>query len=364
MEEFVQRSNIQRGDRRQKAFIVLTILLMLIAVEGALRALEHTRVGAGKFHLLPAAAYEHIYFFHMPARARLYYSRGPYDPLLGWRNTSRPELRHGGKKDTLNSDGWRAQHEYTPNKNASNRIILVGDSFSYGFMVDDSETIDAILSRRLGSGTEIYSMAAPAYGTDQMALVATRIASGYNPDTIIVAFIADDLTRSCTGFNFNLPKPYFELGRAGLELRGVPVRRPEAVLAEHSGTAAHFWDGFTATAVRSRTLDLMGQLVLQRKRRECIDELNPAIFRYIRDGVKPGVRLIFVHLDGVLPPGFETKLQSIPAEYVSLPPMVQRLSAYTGIPMDRLPDGGHPNRGLIRLYALALEEVLRRGPVR
>lgn len=340
----------------------LSLVVVLGGVEVLLWAVEHTKAGAGKFDLLRAATYEQFYFFHASdAERRAYLSvgslHGAYDPLLGWRNRGWPVTR----KDTLNSDGWRASHEYTHQKNAGRRVILIGDSFTYGYKVDDAETMDADLGRELGPDTEVYSMAVPAFGTDQMALVATRLAPAYSPDVIIVNFIAEDMTRSCRTFNFKLRKPYFIMGPKGLELKGVPVPTWEAVLAQHTGMA-HFWDGLIDMVMRLRTVRLLGQVALQGRRRDCLDNLNPAIFQYMRDTVKPGVRLIFAHLDGDLSPGAARKLQRMP-QYADIPPIVQRLSASTGIPQERFSDE-HPKPNLLKLYALALAEVLRRDPAK
>lgn len=154
------------------------------------------------------------------------------------------------------------------------------------------------------------------------------------------------------------------MGRHGLELKGVPVPTRETVLAEHSGIG-RIWDGVIATATRSRTIRLLGQVALQGRRRDCLDNANPAIFQYMRDRVKPDVRLIFVHLDGELPPAIEQKLKRMP-EYVSISPIspiVQRLSASRGIVPERFKDG-HPKPRLIQLYALALAEIIRKDPAK
>lgn len=351
--------------RKNLILLLSSLLIFAIGAETFLRRLEHTKFGAGKFNLLRAATYEHFYFFSGIGELRSSYGHGPHDSLLGWRNNGRPVINAPQNKDTLNSGGWRSRREFTSHRTKKHRIVLAGDSFSYGFMVDDSQTLDANLERDLGDDTEVYNMSVPAYGVDQMALVATRVAPDYDPDIIVVAFIAEDLNRSCSKFNFNLRKPYFVLGAAGAELRGVPVASPGEVLAEHNRRSTHLWDGIVATATRSRIIDLAGQVALQGAHNDCIEKLNPAIFRSICTGVKPGVRLVLAHLDGDLPPTVESQLRRMPAEYVSLPPIVRRLSKATGIPPERFNDR-HPRPKLIQLYALALAEVLRspRAPMR
>jgi hypothetical protein len=337
--------------------ISLSFLIPLALAEAGLRLIEHTSFGKDKFNLLTAATYENFYFFSGIGPARNSYARGPHDPLLGWRNTGRPVINKPGNKDSLNSDGWRGP-EYTKQKNKRQRVILAGASFSYGFMVDDSETISARLQKELGDDTEVLSMAVPAYGIDQIALVATQIAPQYNPDIIIFAFSTADFPNSCPSFNFNLRKPHFELVPDGIELHGVPVATPGEVLAEHNRIGSRIWDGVVTTIAHSRIVRIVGQIALQRRHRDCLEKLNPAIFKYAGARIKPGTRMIFALLDGQLQPPVENQLRQLPGEYASLPPMIRQISASTGIPPDRFKDS-HPRPNLIRLYALALAQVLR-----
>jgi hypothetical protein len=342
--------------RKNLILLAASLLAPCLAAEVLLRAIARSPFDLGKFTLLPAATYEHFFFAYRSESGRNPYTRSAWDPLLGWRNNGRPQFPLPGNHETLNSAGWRATRDFTPQKNKDRRIIIVGDSFAFGVMVDDSETIGARLEHDLGNAAEVYTMAAPGYGLDQMALVATRVASDYNPDTIIVAFIATDLNRSCSDFDFNLRKPWFTLAGDSVELRGVPVETPAAVLATHSKFAVHLWDRIVATATRSRIVCLVGQSVLRRPHRDCIEKLNPALFRYMSKNVRLGTRLIFAHLDGDLPPVVEEQLRRMP-EYVSLVPIVQRLSRTTGLAPERFRDG-HPKPKLDQLYALALAQVL------
>lgn len=339
---------------------LLTAFSLLVALAGGevlLRVAERNPALAGKFNLLTAATYEHFFFFSGFNAVRQSYSHAAYDPLLGWRNTGRPVINSRQNKDTLTSDGWRGVHEFTKQKNKKRRVILIGASFTYGFMVDDSETMAAYLERELGDDTEVYSMAVPAWSVDQMTLAATRIAPDYNPDVIIVAFSADDLKGSCSTFSQGLRKPYFTLRGDTPELHGVPVETPARVMADHDRFFTHLWDGVVVTATRSRVVRLAGQIALQKKHHDCIENLNAALFRSIYQDNKGGARLILAHLDGDLPPALDLQLRKLPVEYVSLPAIVDKLSRSTGIPKTRFKDR-HPRPPLLHLYGLALAQAV------
>ena len=80
-------------------------------------------------------------------------------------------------------------------------FVLIGDSFAYGWLVDDTETIGAYVEQELGPDTEVVNLGVRGHGLDQMALAATEIAPAYRPAFVIIAFIGDDLSKrpACPG---------------------------------------------------------------------------------------------------------------------------------------------------------------------
>jgi hypothetical protein len=104
------------------------------------------------------------------------------------------------------------------------RIIILGDSFAWGWGVEKNQSFDRILAKDL-SGYETLNMANPGYSTDQEFLVLQEIGIKFNPDIVIVEFHKTDIIDG-NGSASQLSrqaKPYFEVDGDQLLLRNQPV---------------------------------------------------------------------------------------------------------------------------------------------
>lgn len=130
------------------------------------------------------------------------------DSELGY--TIKPNLRYYKEdKDehyTTNSLGARSKHEYHPDKNKY-KILFVGDSFTFGDYVDDSEIYPTIL-QSLDKNIQVFNFAVSGYGIDQMYIMLKKRIDEIKPNMVIVAFISDDMYRSTLKFRTFI-KPYF-----------------------------------------------------------------------------------------------------------------------------------------------------------
>ncbi len=102
--------------------------------------------------------------------------------------------------------------------------MTFGDLMTEGFAVGDDETWPAELERL--TGRRVLNAAVRGYGIDQMVLRAERLVPELRPATVVLAFIADDISRTALSVRDSRAKPYFVPDGDGLALRGVPV--PEA----------------------------------------------------------------------------------------------------------------------------------------
>lgn len=104
-------------------------------------------------------------------------------------------------------------------------IVAVGDSFTFGDEVQDSETWPAQLER--STGLPVLNGGVSGYGLDQMLLRAERLLDRH-PARLLIVSLIDDSVRRCE-FSYRFAwKPYFELD-GGLQLRNVPVPGPEVI---------------------------------------------------------------------------------------------------------------------------------------
>jgi hypothetical protein len=156
-----------------------------------------------------------------------------YHPTRGWALT--PSIRNmsvfDGKILNSNSRGLRGPTEYkyerTPGKH---RVVVLGDSFTFGAEVSDDETYSHYLASSLPN-TEVLNLGVSGYGHDQMLLYLKEEGVKYHPDVILLGFTYLDIYRNLWTF-FAYGKPKFELVSDHLQLTNVPVPPPDRVLAE------------------------------------------------------------------------------------------------------------------------------------
>jgi hypothetical protein len=157
---------------------------------------------------------------------------GRHDPLYGW--TSRPDMeswivarRFGYDFDyhvRLNSHGMRGPEiERTPT-DGKFRVLLLGDSVTWGWGVDDDETYASILRQKLGPDVDVVNAAVPGWGTDQVSMWLEREGEGWAPDLVLYCFIFNDIQSNARANIYGQNKPRFVAKPdGGLVLEGVPV---------------------------------------------------------------------------------------------------------------------------------------------
>jgi lysophospholipase L1-like esterase len=175
--------------------------------------------------------------FQEQARGRLdplAFGNVSFHPVLGW--APRPLLRRPERGESTNSRGARgeAEHAYARTEGRA-RIVVLGDSFSYGLGVPDDAVWTARLERAL-PGTEVVNLAANGYGTDQQLLAWLLEGAKYEPDRVLLAFFVPDFDRNALRFR-ELAKPRFVPHDGALRLEPLAVGRPEDLLAESERVA-------------------------------------------------------------------------------------------------------------------------------
>jgi len=179
------------------------------------------------------------------------YGQDVYDTTKGWK--SRPNMgpvrRADGAVLSTNSHGLRGSTEHPYERRSGlPRLLLVGDSFTFGEGVSDAETYASQLQRWL-PGVDIVNMGMRGYGHDQMLILLREEGVKYAPDVVLLGFVGRDMSRNLLAFR-DYAKPRFVLRRGALALTASPVPPPEMLLQ---------WDW-----VRPRLYDmasLVGQVV-------------------------------------------------------------------------------------------------------
>jgi hypothetical protein len=149
-----------------------------------------------------------------------------YDSLLGW--VSRPNLYEPnfyapGVYLRTNAQGFREQRVIGRRTPAGHvRAICSGDSFTFGFGVDNDHTWCALLERR-AARLETVNLGETGYGVDQAYLRYQRDAETLDHDLHIFAVIFDDFRRMRRDNFVGIQKPVLRLDRNTIRLENVPV---------------------------------------------------------------------------------------------------------------------------------------------
>jgi len=155
---------------------------------------------------------------------------GQYHPVIGWVN--KPGI--SGRvivsdkmvfNRTHNSRGLRSLREIPYEKPAgTKRVLILGDSFTWGMGVNDGDIISEQLQRRAGEKFEVINGSVIGYGTDQELLWLTEEGLKYKPDLVVLAFYPwNDYEEISQSISYGYPKPFFGLEGDELVLGGVPV---------------------------------------------------------------------------------------------------------------------------------------------
>ena len=91
-----------------------------------------------------------------------------------------------------NSRGWR-DREYPLEATArTQRIVVLGDAFTWGYRVRDREVYPEVLES-LMEKTDVINLGVPGFATDQELQYFKRAGLPYHPDTVILGFYLDNI---------------------------------------------------------------------------------------------------------------------------------------------------------------------------
>ncbi len=278
------RQSLRASQRRRGLFnglaLMLGCTLAVLVGETALRLLPSGRV--------PHSSSERELFCR-------------FDPELGWApvenvtgfhtGVNRPALVHQNQFGLRGPDDMRL----TRTAGGPRRILVLGDSYVWGFGVDQAR----LFSQVHRPGVEFLNLGVSGYGTDQEYLLYLRLGVRFTVDEVVVALTPyNDIQNNLETAQYGYPKPRFELEGERLVLHAANVRerRPRTLrlwLRRNSRVYALLRNGWlagervlwsrqsgTASSTASRA-PLVAADITERDRRGV--ELTVAILRQLRD---------------------------------------------------------------------------------
>ena len=173
---------------------ILAVLLLLVGAEMAVRRAQP--------RYLERISIDDLAYLHT------------YSPVYGW--TPRPSFRYtlAGSETTINRLGYRGGEVAAARTAGRPRVVMLGDSITFGYGVRDGETFSAVMES-LAPPLEVVNLGVQGYGTDQELLKLEREGLAYAPDVVVLnVCLANDLLDNAAArsiYDGVYPKPYFRL---------------------------------------------------------------------------------------------------------------------------------------------------------
>lgn len=149
-----------------------------------------------------------------------------YDSLLGWVHEPGQE----GVFETpqfhtlvrINEKGLRDRSHSYERQNGTERILVLGDSFAWGYGVEESERFSQLLEKSLDA--EVINAGVSGYSTDQELLWYQNEGSKYETDLVILVVAGNDVSDNESNLVSTIYyKPKFQLKNGELLLGDTPV---------------------------------------------------------------------------------------------------------------------------------------------
>jgi hypothetical protein len=176
------------------------------------------------------------------------------DAELGWRGKRNVRARFQRPDfSTLvcnDASGWRLPCPPPP-QGARRRILVLGDSFSWGWGVSQGEVVSDVLQAAVGGDTAIVNRSVNGYGTAQQLLLMRREFAHGRYDDVVLFVCRNDLADNLDDKNGR--RPVFTVENGELELRPTtrPLGSPLEAWIKHKSRALSYLD-FQFDRVRRR----------------------------------------------------------------------------------------------------------------
>ena len=171
--------------------------------------------------LLRALDWRELRDSYEPGRALLL----RHDPELGWAPVPNASATFTGTRAINVRNNSLGLRDVEPAPARKPTVLVLGDSFVWGYDVEASERFTELLRSKLPDA-RIVNAGVPGYGTDQEYLLLARVWSTFKPDVVVLMFCTgnDRADNSANMRNGGYYKPYLErAGDGAWHFAGQPV---------------------------------------------------------------------------------------------------------------------------------------------
>jgi hypothetical protein len=210
---------------------------------------------------------------------------------------------------TTNSAGMRGQKEYpvarVPGKR---RILMLGDSFPFGYGVEDQDVVSAVLETLLNAGSktggyEVVNLSVSGFGQAEELVTWEKRGRAYRPDVVVLFYFDNDPGNNSVSGLYGLAADgtLTRTGRSflpGTNLQDYMLGfAPTRWLFEHSEA----WN-----LIRHRLSSLVQEYLMRKQGLSSYDDKNPQVVALTRALLRQmataitgdGAQLVFVLIPG------------------------------------------------------------------
>jgi lysophospholipase L1-like esterase len=142
------------------------------------------------------------------------------DPYIGWDATPSCQKNHTNEEFNttiiINNQHARSSKEYSL-YSEKYRIAFIGDSFTWGYGVNENERFTDLLQQKLGDKYDIMNFGIPGYTAEQELLKLKRDVMKFRPKMVIINFYYNDIQDILVGQQDDIQKPTFIVSNDSIE---------------------------------------------------------------------------------------------------------------------------------------------------
>ncbi len=109
----------------------------------------------------------------------------------------------------INSLGFRDPERTLKKTPGVKRVVLLGDSVTWGWGVDNGVRFSDLLEEEFGGQVEFLNLGVPGYGTDQQYWNLQARGWDFDPDLVIHLMVMNDILEAEMNEHYSMPKPRF-----------------------------------------------------------------------------------------------------------------------------------------------------------
>lgn len=145
-----------------------------------------------------------------------------YDKEFGWVGIPNIDISYKDIRVINNSLGFRdIEHNY--GEKNKKRIMFIGDSFCFGYGVNQDKIFVELLRRKL-KDYELFNCGVSGYATDQEYLLLQKYFNIINPDIVFFIYCYnDDIECEKNIVHLGYYKPYYVKVNNKIKLQGYPI---------------------------------------------------------------------------------------------------------------------------------------------